>query len=65
MWLMPYDVPPYVDTPFLRHLLLSPNNSFGLHCGVWGVDCAAHQAYNVSVVTAACERWYRALGVLS
>ena len=36
--------------------LLSQNYTFGLHCGVWGVDCAARQGYNVSIM-APCERW--------
>src|SRR5262245_3762864 len=28
---------------------------FGLHCGVWSVDCAWHQGYKVVVIMAPCE----------
>ena len=33
--------------------LLSQHNTFGLHCGVWVIDGAAHQAYKVSVMASA------------
>ena len=36
------------NPPFFQHILLSQYNPFGLYCGVWGVDCASHQAYKVS-----------------
>ena len=29
--------------------ILLSHNTFGLHCGVWVVDCPSHQAYNVSI----------------
>jgi hypothetical protein len=32
-------------------------NIFGLHCGMWVIDCASCQAYNVCVIMAPCERW--------
>jgi hypothetical protein len=38
-------------------LALSQINTFGLHCGVWVVDCRLRQGYKVSVVMAPCERW--------
>jgi len=40
-------------------------DTFGLYCGVWVVDWPPRQGYKVSVIMATCERWYRALGVLS
>ena len=38
------------------HALLSHTNLCGLHCGVWVIDCASWQAYNVCVIMASCER---------
>jgi len=32
---------------------------------VWVIDCAARQGYKVCIIMAPCERWYRALGMLS
>jgi hypothetical protein len=37
---------------FCDNIHLSANNSFGLHCGVWGVDWLSRHGYNVSVVMA-------------
>jgi hypothetical protein len=42
---------------FCDHALLSPTNICGLHCGMWVIDCASGQAYNVFVIMAPCERW--------
>jgi hypothetical protein len=37
--------------------MVSHHNTFGLHCGVWVIDCESRQGYKVSVVMAPCERW--------
>jgi len=34
------------------------HNTFGLPYGVWVIDCAPPQAYNVFVIIAPCKRWY-------
>ena len=36
--------------PFLRHRLALTTHLFGLHCGMWVIDCASPKAYNVSVM---------------
>jgi hypothetical protein len=51
-------IPPFFETTPLSH------NTFGLCCGVWGVDCALPQVYNVLVVMApykgfAKKQWKR------
>lgn len=35
--------------------LLAQHNTFGLHCGVWVIDYASRQVYNVFDVMAPCE----------
>lgn len=39
---------------FCDSVLLSPNNTFGVHCGGWVIDAAPYQRYKVSSVMA-CE----------
>src|SRR5262249_11207998 len=42
---------------FRDSTLLSPHHRIGLPGGVWVIDCAPRQAYNVSIVMAPGERW--------
>jgi len=44
------DNSPTVSHRFCDCALLSHHHMFGLHGGVWGVDCAPRQAYNGSVI---------------
>jgi hypothetical protein len=41
---------------FCDSALLSRHITFGLHYGVWVIDDASHQAYNVFVVVMPWER---------
>ena len=40
---------------FCDSSLLSQHNTFGLHGGVWGVDCVSRQGYNGFVIMTPCE----------
>jgi uncharacterized membrane protein (DUF485 family) len=46
----------FKNDPFLRRPILVHSHTFGLHCGVGVIDCAARQGYNVSVIMVLHER---------